>query len=334
MKSNFITADPLGYQAHTSFVKQAISSWGLETKAIILSPSMKATLYGDDSVNVKALPAWLFDNQHRAWFFVCQISIMYYVLFRAIFGRHDTVVLLSYYLPVLTMFSWAFSLAGKRLIVVEHNTLVPTNKLKQFAFRLISSKVTHICFEDYIAEFVRLRYGRKAHVVRIPIAVPLSAIEPKDAVGNIERIVFMPSSTVEMSLLQQIESAFDGDNRYVLYCKGESSAEDKGVVRQKFFQDYSGLLSKAFCVLIPQPFDYRVSGVFYEALLSGSIVGVADTRFGRAMEKKYPSTVVIIKEWSEILSALDTVVNNSTLGITQEDWNNASGEEFLKQINL
>jgi hypothetical protein len=337
MKNNFITVDPLGYQAHTSFVKQAIASWGLAAKPIVVSSSMQEGLFEGNPPNVKALPPWLnraemFVPQNRIWFLFCQILIMGYVLLRVLFGRVDTVILLSYYLPVFTLYSWLFSLVGKRVIVVEHNTLVPTSKLKQLAFRMISPRVTHICFEEYIAEFVSKIYKRASAVVRIPLTNSFPASTFTEVVGAKRRIVFMPSSTVSPATSEEIESAFAEAAEYVLYCKGEPSVKRAGVVKQKFFDNYSDLISESHCVLIPQPFDYRVSGVFYEALLGDSTIAVADARFGRAMAEKYPERVVVVSEWSDISSVLDGVTSAPALGITQEEWNEASGKEFASQF--
>jgi hypothetical protein len=337
MKSNFITVDPLGYQAHTSFVKQAIAAWGLGDKPIVIASSMKDGLLKGNPPNVEALPPWLnrtemFVPQNRLWFFLCQVIIMAYVLVRVLFRRIDTVILLSYYLPVFTLFSWLFSLAGKRVIVVEHNTLVPASKPKQLAFRMISSKVTHLCFEEYIAEFVSKTYKRKSAAVRIPLTSSCPTSTSAEAVRAKRRIVFMPSSTVSPALSKEIESAFTGAKEYVLYCKGEASVEGASLVKQNFFDNYSDLISESYCVLVPQPFDYRVSGVFYEALLSNSTIAVADTRFGRAMSEKYPDRVVVIREWPNISLVLDGITSAPALGMTRKEWNEASGKEFASQF--
>ena len=308
-----LIVDPLSERGHINFniqFEKLISSFDLSW--IVCERDVEFYL------GVKVVERFkerLINKQNRLLYFFGQSYILLNVLFFCIKTKHDKVVLLSYELPSLSIASHLYRLFHVKLYLVEHNTFVPKSKFKNCLFRFISPKACHICLAPYIADVIFSKFGREA----IGIWHPVPSVRNIKEDIKVNR-VFMPSTTIGGNISSEIYDTFLQSSRYELYAKGEGLLfKDTNVHMKTFFDNYFELLYSSFCVVIPQNFDYRVSGVFFEAISGGAILAVSDCTFGREMKKAFPERVLIVTNWTELPNMLDRLPKHSFLTTEFDD---------------
>lgn len=253
----------------------------------------------------------------RGLYTVFQFLGWLHVLAYSICRKKKVVVALSYELVSLVPISYLFNLFGIRLFMVEHNTYVPNSRMKLKLFELISKGVCHVCLAPYIGESIRA-LGRRA----IDIWHPMREMTfISDDLLCREGQVFMPSTLQDSSLKRSIYEVFSQIDLGVLYSKGIGSQYDN-ILEAPFYEDYDRVLVESNIVIIPQKFECRVSGVFFEALSCRNVILMSDSLFSRAMKEYFPKRVVIVLEWNEgvFLNALELATKIDG-GVNPRTWN-------------
>jgi hypothetical protein len=204
----------------------------------------------------------------------------------------------------MTFVSHLFSLFNRRVFLVEHNTLVPSNNLKLLLFKLISKNCYHIALEAYISKYITEVLHRKSLFVKHPIESDNSFLVKDTGTSTVS--FFMPSTTVDLRTADEILSCFKGSpsNRNILYLKGQSSLSSDAIVYELYYQDYQNKVLNSNYVIIPQDFEYRVSGVFYDALPGTAKILMSDCLFSRHMKLLYDDRVIIVNDWVKLNEAI------------------------------
>lgn len=290
MKNQILIVDPLSEPGHGNFNSNFLDL--LKEKDITLLAS-KHCCSNLSFPNNRYIPESLLRKNNRILYSLNQILILFYAVYFARRYRFPKVVFISYDIISFPLVSHLFS---NNVYVLEHNTIEPKKRTKLRLFNWISSKVTHICLSEYITNFVKNDCHKKAITINHPIKKwTVSAAESSTT------LAFMPSTTVDEDTRNLIVKQFVGQDKFVLYTKGKSKSS-KQVIFQPRYDDYFEMIDKSKFIIIPQLFDYRVSGVFFEAIgATDTLIIMYSCVFSENMKKIFPNNVVIVKDWSNLM---------------------------------
>ena len=222
--------------------------------------------------------------------------------------RKTNILLLSYYPPYFFMFSYLFELLGAKLFVIEHNT-VPLNGdswIKKLIYRSISSRVTHICLSDHIAEHIQSRYSKQAIIWPHPLIKQNKYTRGRRPSKS---YVFCPGKNVKTDEIKWLSGKLE-DKGISILCK--QNVAGSCVVFQPFFDNYDELIKYSKVVFSPVDYEFRVSGVAFEAIAHGKNVVCKRTKFGLALRKRFPGNVIFTDDENfvhKVEAAADTFTN-------------------------
>ncbi|NVJ60864.1 MAG: hypothetical protein HWE27_10765 [Gammaproteobacteria bacterium] len=238
----------------------------------------------------------------------------------ALDGRYEFVMFLAYETISMSVFSRLIpKYVRKKIFIFNHNNIDQAlgNKIKNFFFKRISSDVNHLVYEKYIKEFLEERYKKKSIVVSHPIPKVDEFLDDDKVLQ-----VFSPSAGGKIYNQDIIQySSGSRDVKFIL--KGDIEFESSNCVVKRYFDDYFDLLRKSAFVFIPVNYDYRVSGVVYEALANNCWVVMLDSLFAREISNRYPGEIFVIRninELSDVISGLTLEnLNTSAVYTTNSD---------------
>ncbi|MFC0117881.1 hypothetical protein ACFFK7_08100 [Pseudoalteromonas xiamenensis] len=210
--------------------------------------------------------------------------------------RNDKKVLFLSYNPLshLALFA-VLKVFGFDIYCFEHNS-IPSKRsrffnVKSFFFSACSKFVVHLVFEDYISDYLRNEYRTKVLVIPHPC---LASPRVGDYYTQKSSLLsfFSPSGSTKNSFITRLETYAD-EIGAKLYIKSTSySSRRVDTIVSKYFENYMELMGRVDCVMIGCDFDYRVSGVFYEALAAKTKILMSDCVFARNVGDKYPNVFV------------------------------------------
>jgi hypothetical protein len=176
-------------------------------------------------------------------------------------------------------------LGSPRIAVINHKNVdeLASSALKRLAFRLIPSHVVHYCYESYIADYLTLCYSKTCAV--IPHGLRVMEVTPRPVGSHLTSTpyVFCPSGECSSAFLKRLVE-FCVDRDMTLLAKPNAVLVGcANVVVKKYFDDYDALFLGAEYVAVGVAFQYRVSGVFYEAVANEKSVIFNDCLFARSV---------------------------------------------------
>lgn len=209
-------------------------------------------------------------------------------------GKDDDVVFMSYD-TISLMLAIPF-LKGRNIKVFEHNNIDQclTSKIKSFSYKLLSSYVTSIVFEEYIGAYIKKTYDRDYLVYEHPKRIILDSLT---SVRHSAPYIFMPSSDISregfMKILEFVEK-----HNLLLYCKKYSFLEKEGFVHDlvktsSFFENYNSLFLHAKYIAIPNNFSFRMSGVYYESIANNKKMLMIDCIMARELFNRVKNITII-----------------------------------------
>lgn len=302
--------DPLDEKGHKFFNAEFINIFDKAMFEITLvTSSSSSNVYLNKVSSLKTYPKFLLSKRSRLLYSFSQFCILLYSIFVRSKTHYDAVIFLSYELPSMALFS--HFLKGNDYLV-EHNT-ISNGFIKRNLFEFISKKITHICLEKYIALYVKNSFRKKATIVGHPYNSELIEFIKTNNQNNVtaNKKIFMPSATIKSEIFYDITNSIADDDSFLLLAKGEYEAVSENIIVKKFYDNYYLEMFSSHFVLIPQCFEYRVSGVFYEAILIPHIVIVmSDCLFANEMKLKFGNRIHICKNWSNLAEDLIELSNN------------------------
>ena len=148
-------------------------------------------------------------------------------------------------------------------------------------------------FEKYIGDFLRAEYGADTVVVdhyQRPIA---PTARPDLAPAGGRPFVFCPTTGSDGGFVKKLVG-FCAENDLLLVSKPHPELPDTPMVRvSRHFDNYDDLLLAAAFVAIGSDYQYRVSGVFYEALANEKKMIAKHSLFMRKVADKSRLPVVL-----------------------------------------
>ena len=243
------------------------------------------------------LPDKLFQFKSKYEFVLKQIKLIRYIKKKYLNNSYDRIIILGFE-------NISFSLAWRNVKIptftILHNNLT-RGKLSMYFFNKISLNVSHIALEEFIKKYLTIKVNNKIFFLPHPLNQNILNLQNENREKG---LIFCPSAS---SSLEEINSFADFINKqsyFRLVAKGPKEYSKQNVIVKKYFNNYEELMSKCEFVFIPFKYDYRVSGIFYEAMTMGKTVITLKTagKFMIEMAKIYPQCVKLINEYSEIFS--------------------------------
>ncbi|MBN4832045.1 hypothetical protein [Enterobacter hormaechei] len=296
-----LIADPLCEKGHLNFNLNIIK-WFNNDQNISIDLYLSESMLKDMSMQGIAFKDSLLTKGNKYKYKLNQLKIINDIYKYAIDHKYDKLIFLSY-----ELFSTAAFLNLKKfrnnleIVLFEHNT-VPNSFAKELLYRAIPTyKITHVGLMPYISKYITEKFHKKSiyipHPIRLIIA-NTNEIKSND-VGRVTN-VFMPSF-VEENLKHKICASFDTlGNKFILRTKGKLS-KFKNVYTQEFFYNYDENMLDADAIFIPQKFDYRVSGVLFEALQTDAKIFMSNCLFSKSLKEKFESKIVIVDDWEHYI---------------------------------
>ncbi|HGM5488612.1 TPA: hypothetical protein ACKP1B_000190 [Serratia fonticola] len=331
-----LLVDTLSELGHIKF-NQSIADWlANEDVTIYFSESMARNFDLDSrSFSDRMLAK---DSKWRYKF--NQIVLMKNILSTLRNNSFDKVLFLSY--EPLSMFFLSHFIrhfTHANIFVVEHNTVPNTGFFKKMLYKMISNTITHITLMDYISKYVSDKFNKKTATVRHPMKnIFDSTSEGVKAPSIDDKIIFMPSATIDADTTNKIFRIVSQNKKYTLYAKPNYDVkfESENIILSSRFDDYNRLMASSDVVIIPQDFDYRVSGVLYEALQSNALIIVSDCIFGQFASEYFPDRVLIVSDWSELFPLIESNLSlggGVNKGNYFSEWNKRGKHELYEALN-
>jgi len=310
-----LIVDPLDEKGHENFNRLFLDLLG-ESHTLLVSSS--SNYRGGALSNTRLFSSRLINKRFRFFYLLGQIIIIFRTLNFAIVNKEKCVVFLCYDLFALVFLSHFFYLFNIRLYLIEHNTFVPSSKVKSTLFNLINKAAKHITLAPYIGSKIQ---RRKKKVISIWHPIKKIEFNSDNLLGvtldKQKKILFMPSSTISEKSKMEINNSIKCIEDVILIRKGNGFSEESNVIEQQYFEHYENIILRANGILIPQKFDYRVSGVFFEALNSSATIYMSNCAFSREMESCFGTKVKIVCDWSQFV-----VTEKCGKVIDADLWNN------------
>lgn len=235
------------------------------------------------------------------------IRVLSYILKNVSLENYDAIVFMGYE-------TISFSICwhrNQKVFLFEHNNIENARGswIKTFFYNKISINAVRLVFQDPIVKFIRETIG--GDVVQIPHPyyrqdVSDSGIGPNGIVSSLRPeqpiVIFSPSNSTSQETQDRLKKFVSTTNgAYYATCKGCPAERTDAWEVRPFFDDYQGQMRTCDMVFVGACFDYRVSGVAYEALSYGKPIVLFDSIFARELYSKNPDIVFIIKKLEDIL---------------------------------
>lgn len=282
--------DLTGEPGHTTFNKLIISSLADVADLLLVTPPG----YLDDldlPVKRATLPAGVvLQGPGRVLHRFNQI-MRWRALQRILDGGEFTAVLILGYEPVTGSI---LAPRGVPVWSIEHNTIAQAtySRVKGFFYRRLPAGWKHFVFSDTIGDHLRREFRREGAILPHPLLERGTAPVPvPDGFPTEGRTYFAPSRS---------NSALDLTNLAIpegcqLATKGLPVQTVPRLIVQRYFDGYEGWLAHSHAVFFSGDFEYRVSGVAYDALSHGTPVIMTPSSFARTMHRDYPQAVKIVE---------------------------------------
>lgn len=212
---------------------------------------------------------------------------------KIIFLSHDA--LFNYF-----VFFFIFFFTRKKVYVFEHNTVFPASGwkaiIKCLLRRVFSSFYTSIVFEDYIGDHLRKKYSGSVIKINHPsLLMDCNVEEARDIVSI---------SGSNSKDLNSFVSALCLREKITGVVKGGKELSNDYVVSNRFFVDYDERILNSKIIVLDGMFDYRVSGVFYEALASNAYILMRTCLYSESMEGIHSNRVFLYNDFDELESLI------------------------------
>lgn len=176
----------------------------------------------------------------------------------------------------------------KEVNAFDHNCIDQIEKsyIKSIFYKMLPKRLIHLGFENYICKY-HTDKGRNA----LHFQHPLRKIAVEKSINNNDKILFAPSGGTDYDNLNIFAEQLS-ELPIKIYCKNTSLNKAQNIVGMSYFDDYDAYVYNSVAILIFADFQYRASGVFYEALANDKPVIFQDCLFARECSKKYENVII------------------------------------------
>jgi hypothetical protein len=297
--------EPIGFQGHLNFNKYILQAIGKIGDITLIAPAKYLT---ECSLSNRiSIPESLTNGQSRSKIGarVSQIRVINFILKKVCLDDYHAIIFLAYE-TISFCLRWP---RNRNVYIFEHNNIENNhhNTIKRLFYRYLPASTRHFVFLPHIKEYIKQSAGRKAFHIPHPHYREDYYLEPdKHKACSVSKpsrrlVIFSPSSSTPRRFQKKLKFFVSTrTDKYYAICKDTVTRNAQAWESQPFFKDYEQVLSSCDLVFIAARFDYRVSGVAYEALSYGKLLVLFDTPFARALKSQYPSLVFLIQNIEDI----------------------------------
>ena len=281
MKQKIYLIDATAEKGHVLFLKRLIQILEKEYEIEFISSTGFANAVERES-SIKFRERW-FERPSRIHFVIYQILILLKVAWHL--DKKVPMVFTGFENISFSLCSRIFR--SNRVFAYLHNNLDKTG-ISNFFLRNTSNKVCFIAMEEYIKEyFIDIV---KNEVAFTPHPLNLDPKTPTVDGGYIFAININLSDSQVREQIKKIANERKSKIFVKLHPDSDFETKMKGVVVEKYFSDYLEKIRNASLIILQIPYDYRVSGVFYEcSTLNKPILFIGQKgQFAEKMIQEYP----------------------------------------------
>ncbi len=283
-KKELLVIDILEAPGHIKLVKKLLEI--LDTSLAVTFISSQRYIDQIGFEKNKALENSMFDYSGRTGFVKAQIQVINAI--KTIIKNPSIPIILTGFENISFSLAWKLKNPTYALL---HNNLEKSGLSRFFLFN-ISKNIQFIAFEEYIVSYMDQK-GLKGHYLPHPLQI--EAKRGKQTILNTEQFIFAPHINVHSNFFKEL-SGFAIKNQLKLYIRSDSQDNmPEHIIAKPYFNDYETLLWHAAFVALNISYNYRVSGIFYEAMMLNKIIIFAEAsyRFTKEMAIQYPENVCI-----------------------------------------
>ncbi|MFC1692650.1 hypothetical protein ACFL1R_04010 [Candidatus Latescibacterota bacterium] len=219
--------------------------------------------------------------------------------------RDFDVVFFLCYENISIALSWPRSIPA---FLFDHNNVdsIFTSPVKRFIYKHIPKNAIHLAYMDYIVDYIKEHFKRQAWLIthpyyrktfdNTPAADNLSI--PERAKGR--KVIFSPSGSNNPEIVEKLKSFVLRSKRFYLVAKSKLKEKGDDFEFRPFFDDYEEHMLGCDYVFFGGRYDYRVSGIVFEALSFRKPAVVLDCVFAQELKKIYPHSIIPMRDVSEI----------------------------------
>ena len=243
------------------------------------------------------------DTQRKSNIFRYYSILKYHLVGLRLLSTKNKVIFLSYHTFLMYIATKLVNTNNKKIHVYEHNNIdrLGKNFLYDHVYKSLNKSLISICFEAYIKNFIKDNYKRES------IVIPQPVIDyPKQKIIQERMAVFSPSGKTSKSTIDHFSKL---KSKYEFYFKGPKF-KYKNIIVNEYYKNYDSLFNEANIILFDHVYNYRISGVLYEAMQLNKIIISKYCRFATYISTKYQNIHIYedIKEVDEAL--LDNLIQN------------------------
>jgi hypothetical protein len=280
-KHELIVLDLLEEPGHVRFVKKLLH---------ILKDTVEVTFISSDryvrEINPDkhiSLPNKWFDFSGRVGFVKSQIKIIKRL--KSIISNRKTPILVTGFENISFTLAWSFK---NPTFAFLHNNL-EKSRLSLFFLFSSTKNIVYLAFEEYIAAFCN---NKNLEAYYVPHPLQLKPIDKKTE-ADTANFIFAPHLDVNGVHFSRLRE-YAKQHNLKLYGRGEpKSLLPQHVSVKTYYEDYESLLQNAGFVVLDIHYNYRISGIFYEAMMLNKKMVFINTshRFSKEMAQLYPENV-------------------------------------------
>jgi hypothetical protein len=209
-----------------------------------------------------------------------------------------------------------------RCVFVDHAIgEIDRNKTKRFFWKNINSKIEPIVMEDYIKQYLKDDLKVKNKIWILPH--PLPSIDPMET--KEEEIIFGPSGSNDEKFISFLINNCSLIKKYKIIMKSNETEYESNnllIYNKRISQEkYYDLMSKSKIIILPYKnnYNYRVSGVFFEAVKFKKHILIHKNNTLEYYKTKFPRIVSVFSDFDNFFELL----NEIDLRNQNEDFNKA-----------
>jgi len=217
----------------------------------------------------------------------------------------DAILFLTYETITFSVF-WPKNITT---LVLEHNNLDNClgSRVKEFFYSRLGDSVFHLTFETYISERIETKFGARVETILHPTICGVENSKNRtqllqaQGVGESTKLIFSPSASTPERYTKALCSLSESANgEFYFLAKGPNPRVGLNWKICRYFQNFDSLLAASDAAFLGKNYEYRVSGIVYEALGVGTHIIMPDCLFGRCMKKKYPTEISLYRKISDV----------------------------------
>lgn len=241
------------------------------------------------------------------------------------------IIFISSYETISFSIAWRKKMDA-RILIFNHNNIdaLKNSKIKKFFFKLINNQVEHIVYEDFIKKYIKtLHVGNKVWVNHHPIDLEKNEnrVNSKSKSDN-KLLIYAPSSSNDDIFIRKLinynnrKKVLNDKIRLIIKSNNINFEDEqlKVINDRVSYENYISNFKKSdfISLLFEDDFEYRVSGVFFDALAFKKRLLFKENKFSRYYINKYPELGYCYTDVKSFISTINDLTKKENKKINDK----------------